>query len=148
MYIECHLVDVISGAFHAEARAATDEELNPRGRLHMACTGTWVGELRSDQGERYPLVLTLEQAGSAVSGTAGAGFGDLAHARVANGTHDAATGLLRLRLETIDDATERMQLEGTVSRDVIVGRFTYDDRGTGDVELKRHGGTTTPPHMM
>ena len=105
----------------------------------MTCTGTWVGELRSDAAERYPLVLTLVQAGSAVSGTAGAGFDDLAHAR-ADGTHDAATGRIRLRLETIDDVTERIQLEGTVSRELIVGRFTYADRGTGDVHFERHVG--------
>jgi hypothetical protein len=51
----------------------------------MTCTGTWVGELRSDAAERYPIVLTFEQAGSVVGGTAGSGFDDVAHAR-ADGT--------------------------------------------------------------
>ena len=102
----------------------------------MTCTGKWVGELRTDDAERHPLVLSLEQVGSLIRGTAGADLEHLDHAR-AHGTHDEATGKLRLRLETVEDASEQIQLDGTVVRDAIIGRFIYADRGTGDVRLDR-----------
>ena len=107
----------------------------------MTCTGKWVGELRADDTERHPIVLSLEQVGSLIRGTAGADLAHLDHAR-ANGTHDEATGRLRLRLETVEDATEQIQLDGTVVRDEIIGRFVYADRGIGDVRLKRLVETT------
>ena len=102
----------------------------------MTCTGRWVGELRADDAKRHPLVLSLEQVGSVIRGTAGADLDHLGHAR-ADGTHDEATGRLRLRLETVEDATEQIQLDGTVVRDAIIGRFIYADRATGDVRLER-----------
>ena len=102
----------------------------------MTCTGRWVGELRADDAERHPLVLILEQVGSVIQGTSGADLDYLDHAR-ADGTHDEATGRLRLRLETVEDPTEQIQLDGTILRDEIIGRFIYADRGTGDVRLER-----------
>ena len=93
--------------------------------------------MRSDTAERYPLVLALNQAGSVVGGSAGCALDDLSHARVTDGVYEASTGHLRLRLESVHDVAEEIELEGVVMHNAFAGRFTYNGRGTGTVHLHR-----------
>ena len=119
---------------YEETGALPAESVEPEAAANPI-SGTWTGDMGTNDSVRYPLTMKLRfDRKSVVSGTV---TGPPVPGEITTGMFDPETGALKLEVEVKDDATViSFVFEGTVAEGTASGRVS-DNYVTGDFKITK-----------